>query len=194
MSYISDMYNQLVKFSSDINEHLPTLKKYASECDHITEMGVRWVVSTFALLEGNPKTLISIDILDPRTNIEWNSKFNSKERLETIISSCNNSNINYKFILGDTRALEIEKTDLLFIDTLHDYEQLKCELKLHADKVKKYIIFHDTVSFRNKNESGTVGEKNGLYPAIEEFLSENAHWVVHEVFTNCNGLTVLKRT
>ena len=26
---------------SDIHEHLPTLYKYASECDHVTEMGVR---------------------------------------------------------------------------------------------------------------------------------------------------------
>ena len=47
---------------SDINEHLPTLKKYAEECEHITEMGVRWVVSTFAFMAGLPKKLISYDI------------------------------------------------------------------------------------------------------------------------------------
>jgi hypothetical protein len=33
----------------------------------------------------------------------------------------------------------------------------------------------------------------GLQPAIDEFLAMNSDWVVHEVFTNNNGLTVLKR-
>ena len=40
---------------SDINEHLPTLKRYAEDCDHITEMGVRWLVSTIAFMMGQPK-------------------------------------------------------------------------------------------------------------------------------------------
>ncbi len=45
---IIDIYNNLCNEKSDINEHLPTLKRYAEKCDHITEMGVRSVVSTWA--------------------------------------------------------------------------------------------------------------------------------------------------
>ena len=39
--------NQLFQTPSDINEHLPTIIKYGQECDHITEMGVRGIVSTW---------------------------------------------------------------------------------------------------------------------------------------------------
>ena len=51
---IENYYNNLVNTPSDINEHLPTLRKYAEECDHITEMGVRWIVSTYAFLAAKP--------------------------------------------------------------------------------------------------------------------------------------------
>ena len=53
MNKLQEIYEGLCSTPSDINEHLPTLKKYAEECEHITEMGVRWVVSTYALLMGN---------------------------------------------------------------------------------------------------------------------------------------------
>jgi len=33
----------------------------------------------------------------------------------------------------------------------------------------------------------------GLKPAIDEFLQQNSHWKVKEVFTNNNGLTILER-
>ena len=32
--------------STDINEHLPRLAELASECNHITELGVGWAQST----------------------------------------------------------------------------------------------------------------------------------------------------
>ena len=41
MNNIEIMFNNLKSTPSDINEHLPTLLRYAQECDHITEMGVR---------------------------------------------------------------------------------------------------------------------------------------------------------
>ena len=62
MTTISEQFQVRVKSPSDINEHLETIKKYASECKHITEMGVRSVVSTWAFLESKPKRLVSIDI------------------------------------------------------------------------------------------------------------------------------------
>ena len=102
-------------------------------------------------------------------------------------------------MLGDTTNIEIEETDLLFIDTLHEYEQIKKELELHGNKSRKYIIFHDTECFKFRNERNpdvygqTKEDKLGIVPAIMEFLELNPHWKVHEVFTNCNGLTVLKR-
>ncbi len=176
MSTIKEKYENECKRYSDINEHLPTLKNYSDDCDHITEMGVRDIVSTWAFLMGNPKKLISYDI----------NQINESIIRDSLIGT----NIEFNFILGDTTKIEIEETDLLFIDTLHNYEQLKIELKLHGNKSKKYIIFHDTTLFGERNETN---QGIGLNPAINEFIQENSHWVKHEVYTNCCGLTILKR-
>jgi hypothetical protein len=62
MNNIEILFNNLKSTPSDINEHLPTLLRYAQECDHITEMGVRWVVSTYAFVVASPKKIISIAI------------------------------------------------------------------------------------------------------------------------------------
>lgn len=199
---LEQVYSALCSASSDINEHLPTLKRYAEECDHVTEMGVRWVVSTYAFVVAKPKRLISIDIIDPRNLDEgtyhWNN-YRCGDRMNQIIDHCAVSNIDYKFIHGDTTKIEIEETDLLFIDTMHTYNQVKTELSLHGNKSRKYLIFHDTVSFRHRNETDpdvygkSTSDKIGIWPAIDEFLSQNTHWKIHEIFENCNGLTVLKR-
>jgi hypothetical protein len=177
---LEQYYNERCEIPSDINEHMPTLKKYADECDHITEMGVRWIVSTFAFLMGKPKKLISIDI-DPLETFD-----NNEEALKIIASEYNTD---FQFILGDTTKIEIEETDLLFLDTWHVYQQVKSELELHAGKVRKYIIFHDTTTFAYDG----MDNQPGIWPAIQEFLDANDEWFILERYTNNNGLTIIKR-
>ena len=185
-------FQTLVNTPSDINEHLPVLRKYAEECNHVTEMGVRWVVSTYAFLAAQPKRLVSIDMQHPST---WNATLNKVESYAKDISC------NYTFWLTNNLEIEIEETDLLFIDTWHSYKQLKSELELHASKVKKYIILHDTVLFGTQDELNSYDafgwfngfEQKGLLPALNEFLEENEDWMIHKVFINNNGLTILKR-
>lgn len=63
MIKIKEKYEYHCNIASDINEHLPTLYKFAKECNHITEMGVRWVSSTWPLLLSNPEFMISYDIV-----------------------------------------------------------------------------------------------------------------------------------
>lgn len=181
MYRIEQKYNRLKNTPSDINEHLSTLKRYAEQCNHITEMGVRWIVSTWALLAAHPKRMVSIDIVHPA---EYGGDLAFVYYLTVL------EKIDFNFKKEDTTANEIEETDLLFIDTLHEYSQLKAELLLHAKKVNKYIILHDTKTFGEKGERG--GE--GLQKAIDEFLLANTQWKVKEVFENNNGLTVLERT
>ena len=180
MAILEYYYKDRLETPSDINEHLPTLKRYASQCEHITEMGVRSCVSTFAFLMGKPKKLVSIDI-DPLEN--WGIEVAS---MEVVASEYGTE---FQFILDDTTKITIEPTDLLFLDTWHVYEQVKKELELHAKFVKKFIIFHDTTSFEFFGMDGHVG----IWPAIEEFLEENKQWYIFERFQNNNGLTVLKR-
>jgi len=189
---LEEKYKYLVKTESDINEHLPTLKKYAEECEHVTEMGVRWIVSTYAFLAAKPKKMFSIDIQHPS---KWGASIELAEQYARDI------NCQYKFWLTNNLEIEIDETDLLFIDTWHSYKQLSAELTLHASKVKKYIILHDTVLFGNQDELNSYdkfgwyngSEKKGLIPAINEFLEEHKEWNVHETYINNNGLTILKR-
>lgn len=172
---IEEHYNNQCQTSSDINEHLPTLKRYAEECEHITEMGVRWIVSTWAFLMGNPKKMVSYDI--------------DAINLDLINESLVGTDIDFTFIQSSTLDVTIEETDLLFLDTDHTYEQVKGELMRHGNKSKKYIIFHDTTTF---GEVGMYGSR-GIWHSIQEFLQENSHWTLHEKFENNNGLTILKR-
>jgi hypothetical protein len=184
---IEERYNNYCNVTQgwgiDMTEHMPTLRRYASECEHITEMGVRYVVSTWAFLAAKPKKLISYDIAPP-------SRFDASIEIQDITEAARLSGTEFVFILDNTLSVTIEETDLLFIDTLHNYSQLKYELQYHGNKARKYIIMHDTHTY------GRVGEMldpKGLLHAIEEFLAVNPHWKTKEVFENCNGLTVLER-
>lgn len=179
-----NQYYHLCNTPSDINQHLPTLHRYAKESDVIVELGVRWVVSTWAFATAKPKTLVSVDLLPP-------SNWNAAEQLDNVRALCAENGIEFTFVEGDSRTYNIPECDLLFIDTQHDYEILKEELRVQSVKTRKHIIMHDTVSFGSKDESTGMGR--GLNAAIVEFLATNPHWRVKEVYTNNNGLTVLQR-
>ena len=85
---------------------------------------------------------------------------------------------------------DIGITDMLFVDTFHTASQLRQELNRHADKVKKWIILHDTETF---GEKGEAGFELGLNYAIYDFLNDHDEWFELNRYTNNNGLTVLKR-
>jgi hypothetical protein len=118
------------------------------------------------------------------------------QNLQEVYDIAIKNNINYKFIQGNTLEIEIEETDFLFIDTYHEYNHLKEELIKHANKVKKYIAFHDTVSFgqfgQNDNDALDTNSK-GLNLAIDEFLEQNPQWIKKFEYTFSNGLIILER-
>ena len=180
-STLENFYKIKCDYPSDINEHLPVLKEFAEDCEHITELGVRWVVSTYAFMMGKPKRLVSYDVLPIET---WENT-----TTQELTDLAKENNIDFEFKLENVLEVEIEETDLLFLDTIHTYKQVKTELELHASKVRKYLIFHDTTSFE------VVGEDEGLGIgfAIKEFLILNPEWVLYKEYRNNNGLTILKK-
>ncbi len=190
MQSIKEIYEHFCKTPGDINEHLPTLKKYTEECSHVTEMGARWGCSTFAILSGNPKKFVSYDI-KKHENIFLAEQLSEKNEIPFI------------FKIENVLHTEIEETDLLFIDTWHRYGQLKEELRLHASKVRKWIILHDTETYGEKDEPDWGGlytettvlskEKQGLNSALTEFLEKNPEWKIQKVYKNNNGLTIIER-
>lgn len=187
---IINRFRELCQKPSDINEHLQTLNKYAAECKHITEMGVRNVVSTWAFLAANPKRLICYDI-------------HKSSGVYAAIQAAKEAEINMEFYEKDVLKVEIEPTELLFIDTLHTYTQLKKELEYHSAKVSKYIIFHDVVTYGYLPEPSTwqspqimenyVANDKGIIPAIQEFLNTNTNWKPKELFENNNGLLIIEK-
>ena len=153
---LEEIYRQKANAPSDINEHLPLLKEYASKSDNITEMGIRWITSTWALLCGYPKKLTCIDLESPTV---FNNDIYTVENIAKEIGT------EFKMIIGNTMLIDIEPTDFLFIDTTHEYKQLTIELAKHGNKCNKYIGFHDTISFGKPSK-----EDKGLLLAINEFL------------------------
>lgn len=187
MNEIEKNYLRKCEVPSDINELLPTLRKYAEMSETVTEMGVRSIVSTWAFLAAKVKKLTSIDLAHPSAFIQ-----HDKEgcNLEVVQNLAKENGIDFNFVQANTLEITIDSCDLLFIDTLHDYSQLKQELELHSSKVLKYIIFHDTETFATKGES--EGEL-GILKAINEFLANNKEWNICEKITYNNGLIIIKK-
>jgi len=199
-SILEGKYIMARDLPSDINEHIPILYEYAKECKHITECGVRYVVSSYAFgnaLRGREGTKHILVDLDGGKNVNL------------YLEECENEGLDAIFYGESDLTCPIEDTDLLFIDTWHVYGHLKRELARWHSYAKKYIILHDTTVDGEVGESVRVGfdiEKQvkdsgipreeierGLWPAVEDFLSEHTEWVLKERFTNNNGLTVLVR-
>jgi hypothetical protein len=176
-SSLEQMYTQKCKTPSDINLHLPTVRKYAEKCSHITEFGVRWVVSTWALLAGKPQKLICYDL-------------NYHANLEKAKDIAAENNIHFTFNANNVLDIEIEETDLLFIDTYHTYHQLKKELELHASKVRRFIILHDTNIYGRRSADGF---NKGLLDAVEAYLRKNSNWRIIEQSNDNIGLAVMER-
>lgn len=173
---LENEYKLVCESVSDINEHLPILKQYGDECTHITELGTRFGNSTVAFMMSRPDRFVSYDI-------HHNNKI---DYLKRIADECE---VNFEFKMQN--PTDIEETDLLFIDTYHNVEQCSLELTLHSPKVKKYIIFHDTVTFWEKGQGHEQG--GGLKYAIEPFMILHPEWVEDYRSENNNGLLILKK-
>lgn len=173
---IESFYKSARSRRSDISEHLEMLARISSLCNHVTEFGVRSGNSTSALLFGKPEKVISYDI-------------NPFPLERSFKKSAERYGVHFEFFQRDVHSIEIEETDFLFIDDLHNYEHVAKDLQLHANRVRKYIGFHDTSTF------GDVGESSsrGIWHAIVEFLKEHNEWELMQHYTHNNGLTILRR-
>lgn len=175
---LQEEYELACKCESDINEHLPKLREYAEKCHHITEFGTRYGNSTIAFLSAHPRKFITYDVTP-------------NDRIEYVQILAKDSHLDFEFRNENVEQIEIEETDLLFIDTNHHEEQCSNELRLHADKARKYIIFHDTNTFWEKGQGHESG--HGLRYAIEPFLASHPEWGIDYRADNNNGLLILAR-
>jgi predicted O-methyltransferase YrrM len=164
---LEEVYDSVCSESSDINEHLPTLRKYAEQSSRILELGTRYGTSTTALLAGQPDVLISLDV--------------SPCRNATLLKARGETDL--RFVQADSLEWEPshDSYHLLFVDTLHTFEQVTAELARFAPLITGWIILHDTVSFPP------------VMDAVREFLTQHPEWSVIEDHQNNNGLIILER-
>lgn len=175
---LEEKYREACRRPGDIRDHLPTLRGLAEKSDVVVELGVRFVCSTWALLAGRPRRLLSYDLKD-HPNIR------DVERLAEKLG------VDYRFIQADTLTIDVEGSDLLFIDTFHSYPQLRYELFEHGVKARRWIVMHDTTTYARKGMDGD--RAHGLWNAVEDFLKDKPEWRIFRRWHNNNGLTVLER-
>jgi hypothetical protein len=158
--------------TSDINEHLSKLVDISKHCRHIT-------------LFGSANCVIAFLYAQPEKLVIYSSK--PSKHLQRIKRFAGNTEIIY--FEADTRQVDIEQTDFLFIDSYHTASYLTSELEKSSDKVRHFIGCHDTVTY---GEIGQNGELGIMY-SLRMFLQSKLNWhVLHEEQNN-NGLVILGR-
>lgn len=213
---LEDRYERLCNTPSDINEHLPMLRHLVEEGvsdpstrGSVIELGTRGAVSTTALLMGlqkNPRAcrLHVVDV-DPGAvggALATLGPVAGDVDLQGFVADTSHGR---KAVIGDRPMC-----DVLFIDTLHTYEQLLRELRMWASDlpdydantersyvrpaVRRYVVLHDTETF---GEVGEDGYAPGLRAAVNDWLaqenSKSVRWRILHDFKHNNGLMVLER-
>ncbi|MES2273628.1 MAG: hypothetical protein V4487_05515 [Chlamydiota bacterium] len=197
---LSDVYEKNCSDPCDINEHLPALRKLAAECSTVTEIGIREIVSTWGILQGlseskgEHRSYIGIDLNYP----ELNQLFLADQLAES-------NGVSFHFWQANDFHIDIEPTDMLFIDSWHTYCHLTYELEKFSPKVRKYIAMHDTSEpWGDEDEpfyQGIIPEypahinrvKRGLWPAVDDFLKSHPEWRLKKRYLNNHGFTILER-
>jgi cephalosporin hydroxylase len=171
---LDEIYEENCRGPSDIHVLLPTLYAYARKISHVTEFGVRSGCSTSAFLAARPKRFVAYDL------------FRSHE-VDLLMEAAETP---FVFHQANVLEVDIEPTDLLFIDTDHTFDQLDAELRRHASQVSHYIIMHDTVGFDTYD---VYSGKEGLGRAWREFLQRESSWSIDFHDERSSGLTVLAK-
>lgn len=177
MELLSERFIRAAQEPCDINEHIPYLHDLASRVIRVTEFGTRLGISTTAFLMAKPLFLRCYDIY-------------RQTQVDELLALANIHSVCMEFHLKDVLTVDIEHTDMLFIDTFHVEAQLAKELERHHEKVIRYIVLHDTETFGEKGEDPA---QRGLNYALHPFLKKNPQWKIADHRPNNNGLTVLER-
>lgn len=147
-----------------------TYTRYAVDCQTICEFGVYTGLSTTAFMMGHPQKLTSYDI--------YPDNFLVRDILENY---ARDHNIDFQFKTDNSLKVQIEETDLLFLDTVHEREHVYQELKLHAPKTKKYIMIHD------------VAACEPVLDAVIDYIKYDKNWKIKEHCNRGSGLMVLEK-
>jgi len=145
------------------------IKDKAAECETYRELGIMQGATAAAAALAGYKSLHLIDI-DPKPFQPYEYLF---------------KDYNYKITKKSSTEFkpeELEPVDFLLIDSLHIPSHLRNELKIHPQRVNKYILFHDTFT------------KKQLQNEIDFFVKKNyKEWELVKYYQKNVGYTLIKR-
>jgi len=160
---------------STVNEHWDTLVRYGRLVHTVLELGSGFSTLAWLASAGHVTT---VDV-EP---LPWTDRL--VELAGDQLDAHTGSDLDFP-----PRAV-----DLLYIDTLQTYDQLRQELALHGPHAG-LIVMHDVESFGTADSPLTrqycPGDR-GLIPAIQEFCAEHGYKVL-EHFYHQHGLMILER-
>lgn len=179
-------YARICQVESDINEHLPVLYNLCNKSNTTKELGIGFGVSTRAFLAAIATTHGALNSYD----------IEIKPNVAEFYQLAKNDGLNFTITCQNTLEAPVYPVDFLFVDSLHTYSQVQQELERHAYFTKKYIAFHDIVSFGEHGEIPNFPNKlqgSGILRAINEWRQINKEWKTIGEYYNNNGLLVLEK-
>ncbi len=166
---------ELIKSSpSDINEHLDTIFNITKGCNVAVSLQVGKGDGAFALLMGCQHH-ISVDPNPAQNTLNFLNDYFGKKSSTIKQPTC--------------EPIDIDNFDVLLVDSHHTAKNVEKELKAHAHKTNKFIIFHDTFLYGEVGDDGGEGIKKPIY----EFLSKNKEWKIIYNENHNNGLIILAK-
>ena len=176
-STLSEYYAKLYTLQSDAHSidymlvH-EEIKKRLQGVDSYTEFGINQGATLAVAMLNNVSTVRAYDI-----------KFGWYTQAADIFERyAEDWGIDYEATESDTLDCVIDPVDVLYIDTLHEYDHLAKELALHGHKVNRFIIFHDTFA------------QSGLKRAVRQYVDAHEEW---SIVTECDisvGFMTIERT
>jgi len=175
---LDELYAKVCNEVSDVFLHCPTIREFASRCEHVTELGLNSLGVCVSIMAGQPGKFVAYG--------------KKKEQLDAVIEQLPKKmgKTHVRFMHEDPLKTQIEETDMLVIDTYHSYSQLNAELRKHGGNVKRYIVIVNSYAF------GTVGQDGsspGVMDAVSEFVDKNDKWEVVYNERKNNGLLIIER-
>jgi hypothetical protein len=188
---VEGIYAQHLAAGYAMSFHMPHLRTLAEGLEQAVEFGVNRGCSSAALLAGGVGHLLSYDI---------RVKTPAALALEVAAGA------RWDYRIGDSRTGAIPPCDLLLVDSLHTYAQVEAELAHAADQVRRWLIFHDSISFGSVGANGETGHwvwsgdrppipatAIGIRPAIDALMIRDDSWRIASHETASHGLLVLER-
>jgi hypothetical protein len=187
---LESIYRRHCEAGTAISAHLPRLRELAAGLDTVVEFGVKRGASSSALLLG-AKRVVSFDVIATP----------EAKALKEVAGE------RWDYRIEDSRAADVPECDLMFVDSLHTYEQVRAEA-VHADRARRYLVFHDVSTFGEVGAVGETGRQSwtyvagrgsvpmqhrGIRPAIDELMIRDPSWRIIERRVESHGLLVLAR-